>query len=30
MTMSTAGGCAARSPKPSKRSKVSTEMTLGL
>ena len=30
MTMSTAGGCAARSPKPSNRSNVSTEMTLGL
>ena len=30
ITMSTAGGCAALSPKPSKRSNVSTEMTLGL
>ena len=30
ITMSTAGGCAACSPKPSKRSKVSTEMTFGL
>ena len=30
MTMSTAGGCAARSPNPSNRSNVSTEMTLGL
>ena len=30
ITMSTAGGCAARSPNPSNRSKVSTEMTLGL
>ena len=30
MTMSTAGGCAALSPNPSKRSNVSTEMTLGL